>query len=205
MCITAHTCRSEDNLQDRSFLQLCEPRSQAQVVRLGGKRRSQLNHLTSPQAVFFTPASAADMRKSMCFRHCRRTCGHMMNFSVTQRMCCCSYSMGQPWNRPCVACPTPANCEGPPTTFSVWPLPAHGRYMVELEASSLYLSALFSVCTTQVGVSSCGICMCGYPTVGAKDLLGVLCFYKPSTLVLFVCSKADTAPKDPPTPNGPLT
>ncbi|KAM7331488.1 hypothetical protein ACRRTK_008196 [Alexandromys fortis] len=52
---------------------------------------------------------AADTRKSMCFRHCHETCRNTLNFSVTRRMYCCSYSMGQAWNRPCVACPTPAN------------------------------------------------------------------------------------------------
>lgn len=166
-----------------SFLQPCEPRSQTLAVRLGGKRCSQLNRLVSLQPTFLTPTSAADMRKSMGFRHSHGTCGNTLNISVTRRMCCCSYSMGQAWNRPCVACPTPANCECPQ------PLSQSGRswhstegYEVELEASSLYLSALFSVCTTQVGVSSCGICMCGYPIVGVKDLLGVLLFYKSSPL-----------------------
>lgn len=104
-----------------SFLQLCEPRSRAQVVRLGGKRRSQLNHLASLRPVFFTPTSAADTRKSMCFRHCHETCGNTLNFSVTRRMYCCSYSMGQTWNRPCVACPTPANCECPSHFLSLAP------------------------------------------------------------------------------------
>lgn len=54
------------------------------------------------------------MRKSICFRHYNGTCRNELAFNVTRKMCCCSYNIGQAWNRPCEACPTPASCECPP-------------------------------------------------------------------------------------------
>nr|XP_021561177.1 fibrillin-3 [Neomonachus schauinslandi] len=52
-----------------------------------------------------------DMRKSICFRHYNGTCGNELAFNVTRKMCCCSYNVGQAWNRPCEACPTPASLD----------------------------------------------------------------------------------------------
>ncbi|KAF3829509.1 hypothetical protein GH733_003773 [Mirounga leonina] len=52
-----------------------------------------------------------DMRKSICFRHYNGTCGNELAFNVTRKMCCCSYNIGQAWNRPCEACPTPASLD----------------------------------------------------------------------------------------------
>uniref|UniRef100_A0A8C3X9N4 Fibrillin 3 n=1 Tax=Catagonus wagneri TaxID=51154 RepID=A0A8C3X9N4_9CETA len=52
-----------------------------------------------------------DMRKSVCFRQYNGTCGNELAFNVTRKMCCCSYNIGQAWNRPCEACPTPASLE----------------------------------------------------------------------------------------------
>nr|XP_054395512.1 fibrillin-3 isoform X14 [Pongo abelii] len=50
-----------------------------------------------------------DMRKSVCFRHYNGTCQNELAFNVTRKMCCCSYNIGQAWNRPCEACPTPTS------------------------------------------------------------------------------------------------
>uniref|UniRef100_A0A8D1TIW8 Fibrillin 3 n=1 Tax=Sus scrofa TaxID=9823 RepID=A0A8D1TIW8_PIG len=52
-----------------------------------------------------------DMRKSVCFRQYNGTCGNELTFNVTQKLCCCSYNIGQAWNRPCEACPTPASLD----------------------------------------------------------------------------------------------
>ncbi|XP_025841448.2 fibrillin-3 isoform X4 [Vulpes vulpes] len=52
-----------------------------------------------------------DMRKSICFRHYNGTCRNELAFNVTRKMCCCSYNIGQAWNRPCEACPTPASLD----------------------------------------------------------------------------------------------
>uniref|UniRef100_A0A452UGX3 Fibrillin 3 n=1 Tax=Ursus maritimus TaxID=29073 RepID=A0A452UGX3_URSMA len=52
-----------------------------------------------------------DMRRSICFRHYNGTCGNELAFNVTRKMCCCSYNIGQAWNRPCEACPTPASLD----------------------------------------------------------------------------------------------
>ncbi|XP_069857979.1 LOW QUALITY PROTEIN: fibrillin-3 [Dipodomys merriami] len=52
-----------------------------------------------------------DMRKSMCFRYYNGTCRHELAFNITQKMCCCSYNIGQAWNRPCESCPTPASSD----------------------------------------------------------------------------------------------
>ncbi|KAK2087251.1 Fibrillin-3 [Saguinus oedipus] len=52
-----------------------------------------------------------DMRKSVCFRHYNGTCQNELAFNVTQKMCCCSYNIGQAWNRHCEACPTPTSRE----------------------------------------------------------------------------------------------
>ncbi|XP_045405469.1 fibrillin-3 [Lemur catta] len=50
-----------------------------------------------------------DLRKSVCFRQYNGICQNELAFNVTQKMCCCSYNIGQAWNRPCEACPTPAS------------------------------------------------------------------------------------------------
>uniref|UniRef100_A0A8C9CX13 Fibrillin 3 n=1 Tax=Panthera leo TaxID=9689 RepID=A0A8C9CX13_PANLE len=52
-----------------------------------------------------------DMRKSICFRHHNGTCRNELAFNVTRKICCCSYNIGQAWNRPCEACPTPASLD----------------------------------------------------------------------------------------------
>ncbi|VFV25684.1 fibrillin 3 [Lynx pardinus] len=52
-----------------------------------------------------------DMRKSICFRHHNGTCRDELAFNVTRKICCCSYDIGQAWNRPCEACPTPASLD----------------------------------------------------------------------------------------------
>lgn len=68
------------------------------------------------------PNPTADMRKSICFRHYNGTCGNELAFNVTWKMCCCSYNIGQAWNRPCEACPAPASCEyPPPPSFQLGP------------------------------------------------------------------------------------
>uniref|UniRef100_A0A673VN86 Fibrillin 3 n=1 Tax=Suricata suricatta TaxID=37032 RepID=A0A673VN86_SURSU len=50
-----------------------------------------------------------DMRKSTCFRQYNGTCRDDLASNVTRKICCCSYNIGQAWNRPCEACPTPAS------------------------------------------------------------------------------------------------
>ncbi|XP_021100835.1 fibrillin-3 isoform X3 [Heterocephalus glaber] len=50
-----------------------------------------------------------DVRKSLCFRHYNGTCGNELAFNVTRKTCCCAYNVGQAWNRPCEACPTPTS------------------------------------------------------------------------------------------------
>lgn len=78
---------------------------------------------TFPHTLVLHPT--ADMRKSACFRHYNGTCGNELPFNVTRKACCCSYNIGQAWNRPCEACPAPASREFPSPTFSpAWPLPA---------------------------------------------------------------------------------
>ncbi|XP_025772212.1 fibrillin-3 [Puma concolor] len=52
-----------------------------------------------------------DMRKSICFRHHNGTCQNELAFNMTRKICCCSYNIGQAWNRPCEACPTPASLD----------------------------------------------------------------------------------------------
>lgn len=68
------------------------------------------------------PTPTADMRKSVCFRHYNGTCWNELAFNMTRKMCCCSYNIGQAWNRPCEACPTPASRECPSSAFfPAWP------------------------------------------------------------------------------------
>ncbi|XP_054439323.1 fibrillin-3 [Pteronotus mesoamericanus] len=50
-----------------------------------------------------------DTRKSLCFRHHNGACQDELAFNVTRKICCCSYNIGQAWNRPCQACPAPAS------------------------------------------------------------------------------------------------
>nr|XP_023420605.1 fibrillin-3 [Cavia porcellus] len=52
-----------------------------------------------------------DMRKSSCFRRYNGTCGNELAFTVTRKLCCCAYNVGQAWNRPCEACPRPASSD----------------------------------------------------------------------------------------------
>lgn len=53
-----------------------------------------------------------DMRKSLCYRNYNGSaCEHQLNFSITHRLCCCSYNVGKAWNKPCHACPIPGTGE----------------------------------------------------------------------------------------------
>nr|XP_033775586.1 fibrillin-1 isoform X2 [Geotrypetes seraphini] len=52
-----------------------------------------------------------DMRRSLCYRKYyteNQTCDGELPFNMTKKMCCCSYNIGQAWNKPCEQCPVPS-------------------------------------------------------------------------------------------------
>ncbi|XP_039615423.1 fibrillin-2 isoform X1 [Polypterus senegalus] len=56
--------------------------------------------------------SCLDMRKSLCYRNYNGTsCENDLPFSLTKRLCCCSYNIGKSWNKNCEACPIPGSSE----------------------------------------------------------------------------------------------
>ncbi|XP_054548958.1 fibrillin-3 isoform X3 [Talpa occidentalis] len=55
--------------------------------------------------------SCLDMRRNVCFRHYGGACEDELAVSVTRKTCCCSYHVGQAWNRPCEACPSPTSLD----------------------------------------------------------------------------------------------
>ncbi|KAM6168126.1 fibrillin-3 [Erethizon dorsatum] len=100
-----------------------------------------------------------DVRKSICFRHYNGTCGNELAFNVTQKTCCCAYNVGQAWNSPCEACPSPASpdyqvlCGNPAPGFTV---DVHtGKPMDIDECGEIPAMCAHGICVNQIGSFRC--------------------------------------------------
>ncbi|XP_051691464.2 LOW QUALITY PROTEIN: fibrillin-3 [Oryctolagus cuniculus] len=104
-------------------------------------------------------SNCTDMRKDVCFRSRDGTCRNELAFNVTRKMCCCSYNVGQAWNRPCEACPTPGSpdyqllCGHPVPGFVA---DVHtGRPLDVDECGEIPAICAHGVCINQIGSFRC--------------------------------------------------